>query len=104
MWMGLNPPFMSASKLLGKVKGTAASIDLRGVPFVVEAQGERIYLGAFQTGISSIGVRGPGVIVEEVINEGFPLYPPPNYQPPPPDLRKDPRVVEVFAAAGKLVP
>jgi hypothetical protein len=104
MWMGLNPGFTSASTLLGNVKGTATSIDLRGVPFVVEADGERIYLGAFQTVISSIGVRGPVVMVEEVTNEGFPLYPPPNFQPPPPDLRSDPRIVKVFTEAGKLIP
>jgi hypothetical protein len=103
-WMGLDTERMTGSTLLSTVRGTATSVDLRGIPFVVEADGQRIYLGAFETSVSSIGIQGPGVMVEEVVNEGFPIYPPPSFHLIPPDLRNDPRIVKVFSEAGKVIP
>jgi hypothetical protein len=103
-WIGLDTEVMTGSTLLSTVKGTATLVDLRGVPFVVEADGQRIYLGAFETSISSIGIGGPGVMVEEIVNEGFPIYPPPSFRPLSPDLRNDPRIVKVFTEAGKVIP
>jgi hypothetical protein len=100
-WMELNTDFILGSALRSKL---GSSVDLRGIPFVVEADGERIYVGAFQTSISSIGFPGPGVMVDEIVDEGFALYPPPNFRPLPSDGRKDPRIVKVFTEAGKVVP
>lgn len=101
-WMGLNTSlFVSGPVVLSKVKGSATSIDLRGVPYVLEADGERIYLGAFFTSISSIGFPGPEVMVEEIANDGFPVYP---ARSPSPDPRNDPRIVKVLTEAGKMIP
>jgi hypothetical protein len=43
-------------------------------------------------------------MVEEIVNEGFPIYPPPSFHLIPPDLRNDPRIVKVFTEAGKVIP
>ncbi len=102
--VGLDTERTTGSTLLSTVKGTATSVDLRGVPFVVEADGQRIYLGAFETSVSSIGIQGPEVMVEEIVNDGYPIYPPPSFNSLPPDLRNDPRIVKVFTEAGKVIP
>ena len=64
-WMELNTDFLRGRELRSQL---GSPVDLRGIPFVVEADGERIYVGAFQTGISSIGFPGPGVMVEEIVD------------------------------------
>jgi hypothetical protein len=99
-WVGLNTSFLSAATLLAGIKGTATSIDLGGVPFVVETDGERIYLGAFQTAISSVGAQGPDIMVEGISDEGFAISPPPGARSP--DLRNDPRIIKVLTEAGKI--
>jgi hypothetical protein len=103
-WVGLNTEFLRTSTLIGLVKGTRSSVSLEGVPFVVEADGQRIYLGAFGTGMSSIGIPLPQVMVEDVTDEGFAIYPPPKTTPASPDLRNDPRIVKVFTEAGMMIP
>jgi hypothetical protein len=100
-WMELNTDFVRGNELRSTL---GSRVDLRGIPFVVEADGERIYVGAFQTGISSIGFPGPGVMVEEIVDAGFAVYPPPNMRPLPPDGRQDARIVKVFTEAGKVAP
>lgn len=105
MWMGLNKAFTDGATMKSKIlKPGASTVDLRGVPFVVEADGQRIYLGAFATVISSIGSRGPQVYVENIASDGFPIYPPPNYNPKLPDPRNDPRILKVLSEAGKSIP
>jgi hypothetical protein len=42
--------------------------------------------------------------VENIANDGFPIYPPPNFNPKPPDPRNDPRILKVFSEAGKSFP
>jgi hypothetical protein len=100
-WMELNTDYVRGSELRSRL---GSRVDLRGIPFVVEADGERIYVGAFQTGISSIGFPGPGVMVEDMVDSGFAVYPPPNFRPLPPDGRQDARIVKVFTEAGKVAP
>jgi hypothetical protein len=110
--MGLNTVFMTGGTLLGTVKGTAKSVSLEGIPFVVEADGQRIYLGAFGTNLSSIGIYAPEVMVEDIANDGFAINPPPPLPPPSPpatnpgspDRRNDPRIVKVFTEAGLMIP
>lgn len=89
-WMGLNNVSMHGSTLLSKI----GSPPLQGVPFVVEADGERIHLGSFATLASSFVTQGPQVFVEDVRDDGFAIYPPIN----------DPRVLKVLDEAGKSIP
>jgi hypothetical protein len=105
MWMGLNTAFTDGATMTSKIlKPGASRVDMSGVPFVVEADGQRIYLGAFATIISSVGSRGPQVYVETIADDGFPIYPPSNSNPKPPDPRNDPRILKVLSETGKSVP
>ena len=75
-------------------------VGVNGVPFVVQADGDRIYLGAFMTQLSSVLFDGPVVVVEEIADQGFPILAPPMGD----DSRGDPRIIQVMAEAGKLTP
>jgi SAM-dependent methyltransferase len=81
-----------------------------GTPFVVVANGERIYLGAFVTGASSMSFAVPTIVVdrwstdtnhhrEMVVIER--AYPQPSFGVPP-DPRGDERVKQALAAMEKL--
>jgi hypothetical protein len=100
MWIGLNLAFLGGST----VQSYVGKPTVRGVPFVAVADGERIYLGAFMTGLSSYAIAGPEVMVEDIAMSGFPILRPMNLRPAPPDLRADPRIVKVLTEAGKAVP
>jgi hypothetical protein len=105
MWVGLDTQRISGATLKSEILGPGATkVDLAGVPFVLEADGQRIYLGAFVTLISSIGSYGPQVYVENIDDDGFPIYPPSNFDPKPPDPRLDPRILKVLGEAGKSFP
>jgi len=97
-WVGLNLPFLSGTTLASKIPGTAPSM-----PFVVEADGERIYLGVFQSINSAYAPRVARVGFEDIRDDGFPIYPPPSTSAFT-DLRNDPRIVKVLTEAGKLIP
>jgi len=43
-------------------------------------------------------------MVEDVTDEGFPIYPPPDLCPLVADLCNDPRIVKVLAESGKMIP
>jgi hypothetical protein len=103
-WMGLNTQRLVGSTLLGLVRGTASAVGVHGVPFVVEADGQRIYLGTFGTMISSVGIYTPQVTVEDIADDGFAIEPPRKAEPPASDLRNDPRIVKVFSEAGMWIP
>lgn len=79
-------------------------VGTQGVPFVVEADGQRVYLGAFYSLLSSQSFAGPVVTAEEVDDDGLTIAP--AYAAPPgtPDVRADPRILKVLSEAGKLVP
>jgi hypothetical protein len=100
MWVGLNTAFLSGSA----VQSDLGKVTLRGVPFVVVADEERIYLGSFTSLISSYAIAGPEVMVENIEPGGFPIMPPMNLRPTSPDVRADPRIVKVLTEAGKAVP
>jgi hypothetical protein len=101
-WLGLNTSFASGSSLLASIKATAGSTPIFGVPFVVEVDSERIYLGAFLTALSSIGTSGPSVMLEEISDEGFAIRPPPAGRSPGPDPSNDARIIKLFTEAGKI--
>lgn len=71
-----------------------------GMPFVVVADGTRIYLGTFTSDLSSWSPTGPFVNVEDIKPEGFTLRGPVNGT----DARNDDRIVKALSERGKLVP
>lgn len=73
-------------------------VGVNGVPFVVVADGDPIYLGAFMTQLSSVLFDGPAVMVEEITDQGFAISAP----PPGGDPRGDARIIQVMTEAGKL--
>lgn len=81
------------------------SVGVYGLPFVVLADGERIYLGAFVTAVSSVGLSMPTITVELMPDASFTIEPGyPGGPAPSPDPRSDPRILDVLASSGKLAP
>ena len=86
------------------LRNRVGHVGTQGVPFVVEADGQRIYLGTFYSLISSQSFAGPTVIMEHLSPEGFTIeaaYPAPASGADP---RSDPRILKVLTEAGKLLP
>jgi len=71
-----------------------------GLPFVVVADGIRIYLGTFFASLSSIGPTGPNASVEDITSDGFTLLAPWRGADP----RNDDRILKALTETGKLVP
>jgi hypothetical protein len=71
-------------------------------PFVMVADGVRIYRGAFIGGPYSGIPSGPYLYAEDIKADGFVIKPrPPSYGADP---RNDERIIQVLKEAGKLVP
>jgi hypothetical protein len=96
-WVGLYPGFASGKTLASQVKSP-----LLGMPFVVEADGQRIYLGSFLSLISSYRPSMPWISIEDLRADGFSINPPPPSSSAWTDLRRDPRIVQVLTEAGKI--
>jgi hypothetical protein len=75
-------------------------VGVYGLPFVVVAGGEKIYVGAFTTPISSVMVDAPSIDTSSIPKEGFSILPPPSG----PDPRSDPRILKVLSESMKLAP
>ena len=75
---------------------------VHGTPFVIQVEGQSLFLGAFMTPISSVVFRGPAVMVDKMVAEGFPLQA--GYWFAGTDALADPRVIKVLTDAGKWVP
>ena len=71
-----------------------------GLPFVVVADGVRIYLGTFTSMVSSITPAGPYIMMDDITSDGLVIQPPWTGTDP----RNDPRILQVLTEAGKLVP
>ena len=71
-----------------------------GLPFVLVADGVRIYLGTFTAGLSSIPPVGPWLEVETIKTDDFVLQAPWTGADP----RNDARILQVLKETGKLVP
>lgn len=80
--------------------------ELVGQPFVVVANGERVYLGAFYSYYMSASLDIPVILIAPISNEvltiepGYPSYPI-NYDPAK-DKRKDQRVHHALEKTGKI--
>ncbi len=71
-----------------------------GLPFVVVADGVRIYLGTFTSIVSSIHPAGPYIMRDDITADGLVIQPPWTGTDP----RNDARILEVLTETGKLVP
>ncbi len=79
-------------------------VGVAGLPFVVVADGERVYLGAFMTMSSSLALDLPVIVVEGMQERSFRIedgYPAGSSGVDP---RGDPRIRNVLAESQKLVP
>jgi hypothetical protein len=104
-WVALNSGMYSGDSLRGQL----GQVNLYGLPFVVVADGARIYLGGFFPAISSVGIADPTVMVDNIngdgiTSDGFTINPP--YLGPTPlsDPRNDPRILKVLSETGRLAP
>lgn len=99
-FIGFNSASVTRVSFTSKVTNTAP-----GMPFVVEADGERIYLGAIQSMFSSYAPRVARIVLDDVTDDGLAISSPwASSTNPVPDLRNDPRIVKVLTEAGKCIP
>jgi hypothetical protein len=97
--LGLNP----GQKIGDRLRTKLGRVNLRGLPFVLVADDERVCLGSFITNISSFSSVGPSVTVEDIASDDL-LIAPPWGSTMTPDPRNDPRIVKVLTETGKLLP
>ena len=86
------------------LRNTLPQVGVYGLPFVVVADGERIYLGAFWTMVSSVAAALPTVELEMIEDSGFVIqtgYPVGGDGAD--DPRSDPRLVDALRRVGRLV-
>lgn len=87
------------------VLNAIGEVGVRGVPFVVKADGARIYLGAFFTALSSYAFDHPTIVVDNLLESHFVIEPGyPGGDPMSPDPRADPRIRQTLEEANKLAP
>jgi hypothetical protein len=81
-------------------------VPMGGLPFVVVAQGERVYTGAFWTPVSSLSYPGTAAMLsleEDAVTLRFDLgYPASPELFEGVDLRNDERILKAFSKAEKL--
>jgi hypothetical protein len=92
--IGLNP-----RKKYGDSLRSSITLSVQGLPFVVVADGVRIYLGTFMTMASSIGPVGPSITVEDIASQSLVIQAPWSGADP----RNDSRIIATLTAAGKLI-
>ncbi len=86
------------------IKNQLPQVGVYGLPFVVIADGQRVYLGAFMTMASSVALDMPVILIENMKDNSFAIEPAyPSSSPPTVDVRMDPRIMIVLEASGKLV-
>jgi hypothetical protein len=93
----------------GKKKIPDAEVGVHGKKFVIVADGQRCYQGAFWTGLSSISHDHPVIEVDDFKADGKGLvvkiqraYPTAKFAAAGDDPRSDPRIVRVLTALGKI--
>jgi hypothetical protein len=94
--VGLDRSKVDGDSLLSSL----GQVPVYGRPFVVEAGGTAIYLGAFMTLVSSVAYDVPTVMVENIAPDGFTIV----ISSSATDPRNDPRIVQALSEIGKYVP
>jgi len=80
-------------------------VPVHGLPFVVMADDQRIYLGSLVTRESSVAFDHPVIVLEDLTATSATIAPGyPAATPQTPDPRADPRILQVLSEAGKLGP
>jgi hypothetical protein len=89
----------------GQLQDYLPQVPVYGLPFVVMADDQRIYLGAFVSGDSSVAFDHPVIVLDDMTATSATIAPGyPAATPPTPDPRADPRILQVLGEAGKLAP
>ncbi|MGC4116159.1 MAG: hypothetical protein QM765_16580 [Myxococcales bacterium] len=86
-----------------RLKSALGTVPLSGKPFVVVADGERIYLGAFWSPLSSSSPATPFVMLETSDTRGITIERRPQADTEP-DVRTDARITRALRETGKLAP
>ena len=93
----LQGPWSSTAGLFGYLP----TVPVHGLPFVLTVDGQRVYMGAFTTIISSVMVPLPSISVDDPATDRITIQAAPVGSV---DLREDPRVSSLMEETGKLVP
>jgi len=93
--IGLNPGAKIGESLQTKFKGMSLA-----VPFVVLADGVRIFLGTFVSDAALASYPGPIIMMGTLKNDSMIL----RHANLPSDPLKDPRIVATLTETGKLIP
>lgn len=91
--------------LTNLIRARVGVVGAMGVPFVMEADGVPVYLGAFYSSTSTRTFAGPIIDLDKMNDDGFrieleSMVVMPGY----PDPRADGRILKVLREAGKLLP
>jgi hypothetical protein len=97
-FFAINSETYSADNL----RQTIGTASVQGIPFVVSADGVRIYLGAVFSPVSSVAISGPMAYTDSITNDGFTIGP--SRFTSASDPRFDPRIVKVLTETGRFVP
>jgi len=96
--------FNSETVAFDSLRATIGNPTMSGLPFVVVADGVKIYMGGFFSPISSIRIPDPMVYTDSITVGGFTISAPEPGPTPPNDPRFDPRIVKVLTETGRFVP
>ena len=98
--VGLNP----GQRIDTRIRSQVGTPDRAGLPFVVVADGARIYVGAFISSIDAPYQYGSNVILEDIKPDAFEIIGPPGeLSMLGADRRDDPRIERVLADSGKYL-
>ena len=90
----------------GMLPASLGRVPVQGIPFVVVAAGEKIYLGTFMTTFSSMAVAVPAIVADPIRGDLATMVIDRTYpggdSGPGPDPRNDERIRRALEAAGKL--
>mgnify|MGYP000874503485 CR=1 FL=1 len=100
---GAHTSHWDAWSLADLIRTRVGPVGVAGVPFVMEADGVPIYLGAFYGSASMHTFPGPSIDLNKMNNDGFQIEME-NGVRGHSDPRDDDRILKVLHEAGKLLP
>jgi hypothetical protein len=97
-WIGVVP----GRRTVENLQETLGNVPVAGTPFVIKVNGQALFLGAFMSPISSVILRVPTVMMDEMATDGFPVRA--GYPTGGPDVLADSRVIKVLTDTGRWIP
>jgi hypothetical protein len=82
------------------LRNSLPRVEVEGLPFVLQVDSKPVYMGAFWSNVSSVGLQAPLIVLENIQQDGFVFEAPFGG----PDLRNDSRIISVLQQSWKLVP